>query len=58
MKLWCINYNQYIQNKNQKQIKYADFKLKEEATRNAKKNKKYFINVIEIYLPCVLDEES
>ena len=31
--------------------KYADFKLKEEATRNAKKNKKYFINVIEIYSP-------
>lgn len=51
MKLWCINYNQYIQNKNQKQIKYADFKLKEEATRNAEKNKKYFINVIEIYSP-------
>ena len=51
MKLWCINYNQYIQNKNQKQIRYVDFKLKEEATRNAEKNKKYFINVIEIYSP-------
>ena len=48
---WCINYNQYIQNKiknklHMKAINYAFFKLGEKATRSVKKNKNNFINII------------
>ena len=48
---WCINYNQYIQNKiknklRMKAINYACFKLEEKATRSVKKKKNNFINVI------------
>ena len=49
---WCINYNQSnIQNKIKnkfcmKVIYYACFKLEEITTRNVKKNKNNFINVI------------
>ena len=48
---WCINYNQYIQNKTKKKlcmkaIDNACFKLQENATRGVKNNKRNFINVI------------
>ena len=48
---WCINYNQYIQNKIKtnyamKAISYACFKLEEEATGSGNKNKNNFIDVM------------
>ena len=47
IKSWCINYNQYIQNKLcLKAINYGCFKLEEKATGSVKNNKNNFINVI------------
>ena len=48
---WCINYNQYIENKiknklRMKAINFACFKLEEKTTRSVKKKKNNFINVI------------
>ena len=48
---WCINYNQYIQNKiesklRMKAINCACFKLEENVTRSVKKNKNNIINVV------------
>ena len=45
---WCINYNQYIENKIKnklpiKAINYACFKLEEKGTRSVKKDKSNFI---------------
>ena len=50
MNSWCINYNQYIQNKiknklHVKAINYACFKMVEKTTRKVKKNNNS-INII------------
>ena len=47
IKFWCVNYNQYIQNKIKKKltmkaINYVCYKLDEKATISVKKNKKQF----------------
>ena len=49
---WCINYNQYMQNKIKsklfmKAINYKCFKLEEKATRSVTRKKNNFINVTE-----------
>ena len=46
---WCINYNQYIQNKiknklRMKAINYVCFRLEEKATESVKKKKNNFIS--------------
>ena len=51
IKSWCINYNQYIQNKINNKLRmnaidYTCFKLEGKATRSVKKKKNNFINVI------------
>ena len=48
---WCINYNQYIQNKvknilQMKAINSACYKMEEKATTSVKNNKNNSINVI------------